>query len=586
MELALSAGADGAFDISGEGCNAHVTLDLATIKAEGNALLKAGDLEAAVEKYAKAVAGLGAPGGTETHSVELAAQCLANRSLALLKLGRAAEALADGEAAVRTLPTYAKAHYRVGKALAQLGRSEDAAKALLCARELDTGPSKAPNSSLVSEPCLAAKAAKNKKAKARPAATSGGFLAHGSRKGGLGLKGGSLYPEKNDVVDMSNLSSDERTQLRAMFASVMEGECSTGVACSKSNLDGLFKQMMNPRTFQQAVFPGVDDPGAQNAPVSFQQLLRCPAYHSELATLMPRVNAKARAVLDNVKRKGAAKGDIMDPDTEQFLWPQVLREAFAHEVVAMVKRVSTRQHRAWANAATDVASPHADEATWDQLELATIHAVGLQGFAFQDDFLGDEWPDLLMDDIRRLDQSGRLQSICPDMPSCAGEGGSKGETNGVARSARAGRVAWLEQTQCSDEYPALYELLQQLHALPFELNKKAGLELKAVCPGSTLLTALARGEAQAERLDCGTGDASNGFKVTCVYFFDTTWSDGDGGQLHLHSMSGEHKDVVVEPRSDRLVLFRSDSVRNAVEPVKQEHRYSITVWLHGADSMT
>ena len=260
-----------------------------------------------------------------------------------------------------------------------------------------------------------------------------------------------------------------------------------------------------------------------------------------------------------------------------------MREAFAHEVVAMVKRVSTRQHRAWANAATDVASPHADEATWDQLELETIHAVGLQGFAFQDDFLGDEWPELLVDDVRRLDQAGRLQSICPDVPSSAGEGGGKGGTNGAARGARAGRVAWLEQTQCSDEYPALCELLQQLHALPFELNKKAGLELKAVCPGSTLLTSLARGEAQAERLDCGSGDAANGFKVTCVYFFDTTWSDDDGGRIRLRSTSGEQQEVVIEPRSDRLVLFRSDAVLNAVEPVQQEHRYSITVWLHGAD---
>ena len=68
-----------------------------------------------------------------------------------------------------------------------------------------------------------------------------------------------------------------------------------------------------------------------------------------------------------------------------------------------------------------------------------------------------------------------------------------------------------------------------------------------------------------------------------MYFFDTTWSDDDGGRIRLRSTSGEQQEVVIEPRSDRLVLFRSDAVLNAVEPVQQEHRYSITVWLHGAD---
>ena len=69
----------------------------------------------------------------------------------------------------------------------------------------------------------------------------------------------------------------------------------------------------------------------------------------ELTQLMPRVKAKAHSVLDNVKRKGAAAGDVMDAATEVFLWPQVLREAFAHEVVKMVKRVSSRQafNRTW-----------------------------------------------------------------------------------------------------------------------------------------------------------------------------------------------------------------------------------------------
>jgi hypothetical protein len=49
---------------------------------------------------------------------------LSNRSLAALKGGRAADALADAEAAAALSPDWAKGHWRRGRALAALGRCE------------------------------------------------------------------------------------------------------------------------------------------------------------------------------------------------------------------------------------------------------------------------------------------------------------------------------------------------------------------------------------------------------------------------------------------------------------------------------
>ena len=42
---------------------------------------------------------------------------------------------------------------------------------------------------------------------------------------------------------------------------------------------------------------------------------------------MPKVLEKAETVLTNVKKKGAAVGDIMDLETENMLRPQILMEA-------------------------------------------------------------------------------------------------------------------------------------------------------------------------------------------------------------------------------------------------------------------
>lgn len=48
--------------------------------------------------------------------------------------------------------------------------------------------------------------------------------------------------------------------------------------------------------------------------------------------------------------------------------------------------------------------------------------------------------------------------------------------------------AWLNDAECEDEFPALSELLQRLHALPYELNRKVpGLLLHKPRPGTALL---------------------------------------------------------------------------------------------------
>ena len=103
-------------------------------KEAGNNLLKEGQLEEAIAEYSKAIEQCG---NAAEHAKD-GAVCYANRSLALTKLARFDEALADAIEALKLDPTYAKAHHRQGKALEGLGRSEEAKQALRQAKRVET----------------------------------------------------------------------------------------------------------------------------------------------------------------------------------------------------------------------------------------------------------------------------------------------------------------------------------------------------------------------------------------------------------------------------------------------------------------
>ncbi|TKA51225.1 hypothetical protein B0A53_05801 [Rhodotorula sp. CCFEE 5036] len=90
------------------------------LKEEGNALFKAGDFDAAREKYSAALE------QAPDHFI-----LLGNRAFSILRSPSPdyEAALADAEAAVRIAPNWAKGHVRRGEALEGLGRKDEAVKA-------------------------------------------------------------------------------------------------------------------------------------------------------------------------------------------------------------------------------------------------------------------------------------------------------------------------------------------------------------------------------------------------------------------------------------------------------------------------
>lgn len=68
----------------------------------------------------------------------------------------------------------------------------------------------------------------------------------------------------------------------------------------------------------------------------------------------------------------------------------------------------------------------------------------------------------------------------------------------------------------------------------------------------------------------------NNRMISVVIYLNEAWQNGDGGELEIHLPGGGT--MLVEPKANTCVMFRSDSVPHAVlESFKP--RYSLTGWL-------
>ncbi|CAM9957946.1 unnamed protein product, partial [Choristocarpus tenellus] len=121
-----------------------------------------------------------------------------------------------------------------------------------------------------------------------------------------------------------------------------------------------------------------------------------------------------------------------------------------------------------------------------------------------DSFLGEGWAAIVLNDCLRLASGSRLTERLP--------------AAGVSGCCRGEEVAWVEPGELEEAYPAMFELVTNLHALPFELNCKAGLRLSRPFRASTMVLRLRDGCGIPLRLDSLASGEETGHKVTCVYF--------------------------------------------------------------------
>jgi len=89
-------------------------------------------------------------------------------------------------------------------------------------------------------------------------------------------------------------------------------------------------------------------------------------------------------------------------------------------------------------------------------------------------------------------------------------------------------------------------------------------------------------------LDGSTGENDNGLKVSATYHFNADWDASKGGRMCLYSTDKHDcSPTYVDPKADRLVLYRSRQIFNSVEDTIYEkgeipkQRMSLTVFYNG-----
>ncbi|HVE83987.1 MAG TPA: 2OG-Fe(II) oxygenase [Myxococcales bacterium] len=186
-----------------------------------------------------------------------------------------------------------------------------------------------------------------------------------------------------------------------------------------------------------------------------------------------------------------------------------------------------------------------------------ILQLGEQGFFLRDAFLGEPEARAMAAEAERLAKEGAFTPA----------GVSRGADRRVDLQVRGDETCWL----APDTYPRLHAAFDQLRR---DLNAGAYLGLGRF--DLQLARYAGAGEGYQRHRDAFTGGPTSR-RLTATWYLNPGWRPEHGGVLRLHLPSGP---LDVEPRLDRLVVFRSEQVEHEVIPARAP-RHAATAWYYG-----
>ena len=144
----------------------------------------------------------------------------------------------------------------------------------------------------------------------------------------------------------------------------------------------------------------------------------------------------------------------------------------------------------------------------------------------------------------------------------------------VSRATRRDRVCWFDALGIAGRTPGVEvtRFLRRLDGLVLHLNRTCFLGIERVECHAACFDA---GAFYGEHLDTLRHDDRR--MLSYCYYLNDTWTEAAGGCLRM--AGSPPRDVA--PLLDRLVVFRSDTVRHEVLPT-MERRFSLTGWLSRA----
>lgn len=132
-------------------------------------------------------------------------------------------------------------------------------------------------------------------------------------------------------------------------------------------------------------------------------------------------------------------------------------------------------------------------------------------------------------------------------------------------SVRSDELAWITADEATgafrDASARFTELMAQLNEAAWFGLRRFDLQLARYQPGAKYV----------RHRDTFPGDDNR--RVTAIVYLNSGWQPTHGGQLRIHVTPP----IDVEPRLDRLVVFRSELVEHEVLPAGEE-RWALTAW--------
>jgi len=151
---------------------------------------------------------------------------------------------------------------------------------------------------------------------------------------------------------------------------------------------------------------------------------------------------------------------------------------------------------------------------------------------------------------------------------------------------RGDYIGWFDGKESEGWNPALFPdyvlkvstLVNELkdHLSPSLAKARKGLE-KVTSRSRCMVTCYPPGGKYTKHVDNG-GAHSNGRRLTCLFYLNEDWKEGDGGELVVYEKGGKIVKDKIQPVADRLVLFWSDD-RVPHEVLKaSKDRFTVTIW--------
>jgi hypothetical protein len=320
--------------------------------------------------------------------------------------------------------------------------------------------------------------------------------------------------------------------LMGLISRIQSGEFSSSDAHNHM-LQGTFRKLVERDYFSDTLFPGVPAEVADSLPKNLRELFEWNGVDQLVLNEATNMTRSAAKILEGVRTRGVARGDIMDTATETVLIPQIAQETFARAVVDIVRNLSKRASNLNARLNLNIASPLMAQASLDQLDDQVFEYLLKSKAAVQDAFLGEDWATLVLNDVIRYAKTEKMTdmsflphvSTLPRYEEQSGDELNPPQTQSPMMNDQV-RIAWIESKETAALYPALSEAIRNLHSLPYEINgnldsissfnftakTNTNLNLLEPARGFTMLTHVPLGCLQPPRFDNHIGENDSGLR--------------------------------------------------------------------------